>query len=235
MNSRYFGSSARARPPATARTRRAAARSLAAARSRLLRHDRHERPRLRPLRPSSRRASPKPARSPRSRPATKSSVTRCAISLRVLQLRRRCSGRRELAQLARASHRVASPYSRPVPHDGALACEILGRPNHVRIERARQPLVRGHQDDAGRRARFPRLHERMIDDVRPRSSGRCSIAAIASAYGRACFCAASARRIFAAATCFIAFVICCVFFSDRIRSRRSLTLGTSQLPTRRGY
>ena len=52
-----------------------------------------------------------------------------------------------------------------------------------------------------------------------------NVAPIASAYGRDCFCSASARRIFAAATCFIAFVICCVFFSDRIRSRRSRTLG----------
>src|SRR5581483_4231750 len=53
----------------------------------------------------------------------------------------------------------------------------------------------------------------------------CSIAPIASAYGRDCFCRASARRIFAAATCFIALVICWVFFNDRIRSRRSRTLG----------
>src|SRR5665213_1688743 len=48
-----------------------------------------------------------------------------------------------------------------------------------------------------------------------------SIAPIASAYGRDCFCRASARRIFAAATCFIALVICCVFFSDRIRSLKN--------------
>src|SRR5580704_8433344 len=50
-----------------------------------------------------------------------------------------------------------------------------------------------------------------------------SISASVSAYGRACRWAISARRIFAAATCFIALVICCVFLSERIRSRRSLT------------
>ena len=56
-----------------------------------------------------------------------------------------------------------------------------------------------------------------------------------SAYGCACFRAASALRIFAAATCFIALVICCVFFKDLIRSRRSRTLGISCLayPPRR--
>src|SRR5271165_1164833 len=56
-----------------------------------------------------------------------------------------------------------------------------------------------------------------------------SISERAPAYGRARFCAVSARRIFAAATCFIALVICWVFFSDRIRSRRSRTEGMRSL------
>ena len=37
-----------------------------------------------------------------------------------------------------------------------------------------------------------------------------------------------ARRSFDAATIFIAFVICCVFFTERIRRRRSISEGMAQ-------
>ncbi len=105
-----------------------------------------------------------------------------------------------------------------------VAARAPRRVDHVRVERARQALVGLISTMPAGAPRPARLHERMVD----RADGADQILQhlrIASAYGRACFRAASARRIFAAATCFIALVICCVFFSDRIRSRRSRTVG----------
>jgi hypothetical protein len=45
------------------------------------------------------------------------------------------------------------------------------------------------------------------------------------AYGRAANTRSWARRSFAAETTFMALVICCVFFTERIRRRKSIRLG----------
>src|SRR5579864_2270867 len=45
------------------------------------------------------------------------------------------------------------------------------------------------------------------------------------AYGRAAITRSCARRSFAAETIFMALVICCVFFTDRMRRRMSIRLG----------
>src|SRR6476659_2510444 len=57
-------------------------------------------------------------------------------------------------------------------------------------------------------------------------STRC----ICTAYGRAFTTRSCARRSFEAATIFIAFVICCVFLTARIRRRRSISDGIWTLP-----
>src|SRR4029079_4573693 len=57
---------------------------------------------------------------------------------------------------------------------------------------------------------------------------------ICCAYGRALIMRSCARRSFDAATIFIAFVICCVFFTARTRRRRSIRDGIRVL-RRRGF
>ena len=51
------------------------------------------------------------------------------------------------------------------------------------------------------------------------------------AYGRAAITRSCARRSLAAETIFMAFVICCVFFTDRIRRRMSIKLGMVYMPS----
>src|ERR1700716_3728824 len=52
-----------------------------------------------------------------------------------------------------------------------------------------------------------------------------------AAYGRAAITRSCARRSLAAETIFMAFVICCVFFTDRIRRRMSIKLGMVYMPS----
>src|SRR3972149_5618511 len=62
----------------------------------------------------------------------------------------------------------------------------------------------------------------------PHSPLSASTRCIWPAYGRAFMMRSCARRSFDAATIFMAFVICCVFLTARIRRRRSISDGISR-------
>src|SRR5713226_2236106 len=68
-------------------------------------------------------------------------------------------------------------------------------------------------------------------DGSTRDATLCSTRCICTAYGRAFMMRSCARRSLDAATIFIAFVICCVFLTARIRRRRSISDGIVQTPT----
>ena len=62
-------------------------------------------------------------------------------------------------------------------------------------------------------------------DASTRDATLASTRCICTAYGRAFMIRSCARRSFDAATIFIALVICCVFFTARMRRRRSISDG----------
>ena len=160
-----------------------------------------------------------------TRPATKSSLTLAAISWAVASLSGTwsvhdwivsCGIRRTaLRALFPTGYHTSAACSRasPSPMRIRLALNEPASPLSavIRIAPVGTPALPGFMNGWSIEPTF--------------ASRSCSIAANASAYGRDCFCSASARRILAAATCFIALVICSVFFIDRIRSRRSRTEG----------
>src|SRR3984893_1920957 len=71
-------------------------------------------------------------------------------------------------------------------------------------------------------------------DASTRTATLASTRCICTANGRAFMIRSCARRSFDAATIFIALVICCVFFTARMRRRRSISDGISPPALRRG-
>ena len=93
-----------------------------------------------------------------------------------------------------------------------------------------RPLSAGHDDERAScclAAPVATVEQRMDRRIDARRHARTARAASARAYGRAFMMRSCARRSFDAATIFIALVICCVFFTARIRRRRSISDGIS--------
>ena len=109
-----------------------------------------------------------------------------------------------------------------------LRRKALAPLDQVGVEGAGQALVAGdqHQQDPFFR---PLRQQRICRDavVARRCGGNVRQITLRSiaAYGRAAITRSCARRSLAAETIFMALVICCVFFTERMRRRMSIKLG----------
>ena len=106
-----------------------------------------------------------------------------------------------------------------------LGDRVLRGADDVRVERAAQTAVRGddEQQDLVLLLALGAAADAWSTSTRVETDASTSRSA--AAYGRAAIIRSCARRSFAAATIFMALVICCVFLTLRIRRRRSIVLG----------
>ena len=98
----------------------------------------------------------------------------------------------------------------------------------VGVEAAAQAAVRGDDEEqrlAARLRRAPLVEQRVRRRIDPRRQAVQHAQHLRSRTGRACWMRSCARRSLDAATIFIAFVICCVDLTARMRRRMSSSDG----------